>query len=93
MCVSLILLAEGTALNIAADKGGESGPPELGSDQLACFQEAGVAGGCMVMTAFEDGMTKRVVGRDIDTAFVSEDAGLDLPVSKSTWLRCRERDR
>ena len=37
MCVSLVLLAKGTALDIAADKGGESGPPEFGSNQLARF--------------------------------------------------------
>ena len=35
--VNLILLAVGTALNIVADEGGESGPPEFGSDQLAGF--------------------------------------------------------
>ena len=32
MRVSLVLLAEGTALDIVADKGGEAGPPELGGD-------------------------------------------------------------
>ena len=37
MCVNLVLLAKGTALDIAADKGGESRPPEFGGDQLACF--------------------------------------------------------
>ena len=30
--VNLILLAAGTALNIVADEGGESGPPKFGSD-------------------------------------------------------------
>ena len=32
MGISLVLLAEGTALDIAADKRGEAGPPELGGD-------------------------------------------------------------
>ena len=83
MHVSLVLLAEGTALNIAANEGGKSGPPEFSGDQLACFQEAGVAGRFMVMAAFEDGAAKRVIGGDIDMALVSEDACLDLPISKS----------
>ena len=30
--VNLVLLAEGTALDVAADKGGESRPPEFSSD-------------------------------------------------------------
>ena len=37
----------------------------------------------MIMAAFEDGAAKGVVGGDIDVAFVSEDACLDLPISKS----------
>ena len=83
MRVNLVLLAKGTALNIAADEAGESRPPEFGGDQLACFQEAGVAGRVVIMAAFEDGAAKGVVGGDIDVAFVSEDACLDLPISKS----------
>ena len=82
MCVNLVLLAKGTALDVAADEGGESGPPEFGGDQLSCFQEAGMAGRFMIMAVFEDGAAKGVVGRDVDTAFVGKDAGLDLPVSE-----------
>ena len=80
MCVNLVLLAKGTALNIVVDEGGKSGPPEFGGNQLACFQEAGVAGGFMIVAAFENGTAEGVVGRDIDTAFVGKDAGFDLPV-------------
>ena len=83
MRVGFVLLAKGTALNIAADKGGESGPPEFSGDQLACFQEARVAGRFVIMAAFEDGVAKGVVGGDIDAALVSEDARLDLPISES----------
>ena len=32
VCINFVLLAKGTALNIAADEGGESGPPEFGGD-------------------------------------------------------------
>ena len=70
----------GTALNVAVDKGGESGPPELGGDQLPCFQEAGMPGGVMIMAAFEDSAAKRVVCGNVDTAFIGENAGFDLPV-------------
>ena len=80
MRVNLVLLAMGTALNIVADEGGEPGPPEFSSDQLACFQEARVAGRFMIMAALEDGAAKGVVCRDVDTAFVGKDAGVDLPV-------------
>ena len=83
MHVNLVLLAQGTALNIAADEGRKSRPPELGGDQLVRFQEARVASRFMIMAACEDGAAKGVVRRDIDTALVSKDARLDLPVSKS----------
>ena len=36
----------------------------------------------MVMAAFENGMVEGVVSRDIDAAFVGEDACFDLPVSE-----------
>ena len=37
----------------------------------------------MVMAAFENGMVERVISRDIDMAFVGEDACLDLPVGEA----------
>ena len=52
MCVDFVLLAEGTALDIAADEGGKARPPEFGGDQLSRFQEAGVSGGLMIVTSF-----------------------------------------
>ena len=36
----------------------------------------------MVVAPLEDGAAKRVVRGDIDMAFISEDAGFDLPVSQ-----------
>ena len=82
MRVNLVLLAKGTALHIAADKGGKAGPPEFSSDQLASFQEAGMTGGFMIMAAFKDGAAEGVICRDVDAAPVSEDAGFDLPVGE-----------
>ena len=37
----------------------------------------------MVMAALEDGTAEGIVGRDINTTFVSKDAGFDLPVSQA----------
>ena len=82
MRVNLVLLAKGTALNIAADEGGESGPPEFGGNQLACFQEARVASRFMIMAVLENGVAKGVVCQDVDTALVGKDAGFDLPVNE-----------
>ena len=83
MCISLVLLAEGTAFDIAADEGGETGSPELGGDQLTCFQEAWVAGRFMIMAALENSAAKGVVCGDIDAALVGEDACFDLPIGES----------
>ena len=37
----------------------------------------------MVMAPFKDDAVERIICRDIDTAFVREDAGFDLPVSEA----------
>ena len=37
----------------------------------------------MVVAPFKDGLAERIIGRDIDTTFVSQDASFDLPVGKS----------
>ena len=83
MCVDLVLLAKGTALDVAADEGSESGPPEFSGDQLASFQEARMSGRFVIMAACEDGAAEGVVRGDVDTTFVSEDTCLDLPVSEA----------
>ena len=83
VCISFILLAKGTALHVSADKGGEPGPPKFGGDKLAGFQEAGVAGGLVVMAAGKNGSSEGIVRRDVDAAFVGEDARFDLPVSEA----------
>ena len=80
MRVNLVLLAKGTAFDIAADKGGEAWPPEFSGDQLASLQEARMTGGFMIMAALEDGAAEGVVSGDVDMAFIGEDAGFDLPV-------------
>ena len=90
MHVGFVLLAFSTAFNVSADKGGEAGPPELGSNKLAGFEEARVAGGCMIMAPFKDGTVKGVIGGDVNTALVGQDASFHLPVSEARAKR--ERD-
>ena len=82
MRVNFILLAGGTALNISANEGSESRPPELSGDQLMGFKETGMAGGLMVVASFEDGAAEGIVSGDVDTALIGEDTSLGLPVSE-----------
>ena len=82
MCVNFILLAKGTTLHVSADEGGESRPPKFSGDQLACFQETGVAGRLVIMAACKNGVAEGVICGDVDTAFVGKDARFDLPVSE-----------
>ena len=90
MSIGFVLLASSTALDISADKGGEAGPPELGSNKLAGFEEARVAGGCMIMAPFKDGMAKGVIGGDVNMALVGQNASFHLPVGEARAKR--ERD-
>ena len=50
---------------------------------MAGFQEAGMAGGFMIMAALEDGAAEGIICRDVDATLISKDAGFDLPVSES----------
>ena len=78
--VNFVLLAKGTAIDIAADVGGESRPPEFGGDQLSSFQETGMPGRLMIMAPLKDGTAKGIVRGNVDTAFIGKDAGFHLPV-------------
>ena len=82
MCVNLVLLAKGTAFHVTADEGSKAGPPEFSGNQLPGFQEAGVSGGFVVVASCKDGAVEGVVGGDIDTALIGEDASFNLPVGQ-----------
>ena len=47
--IGLVLLAGGTALNIFADVGGETGPPELSCNKLSGFEITRMASTVVVM--------------------------------------------
>ena len=56
MSVGFVLLAFSAAFDILPDKGSEAWPPELCGNQLAGFQEAGVAGRFVIMATFKYGV-------------------------------------
>ena len=83
MHVNLVLLACSTAFDIAADKGGKTGPPEFGSNELAGFEEARMTGSFMIVAMPKDGKAKGVIIGDINMALVGQNAGFHLPVGKA----------
>ena len=62
MRVNLVLLASSTALDIAADKGGQARPPEFGCNELTGFKEAGMTSRFMIMAPFEDSTVEGSAG-------------------------------
>ena len=80
VCVRLVLLACGTALNVLAYELRKTQPPELSSDELAGFEVARVTSSLVVMTVGKDGAMERVVQGDIDTSLVGEDVVVKPPI-------------
>ena len=68
--IGFVLLAFSTDLDIAVDKEGQARPPEFGGDELAGLEEAGMAGGFMIMAPLKNGTTKGVISGDINMALV-----------------------
>ena len=83
MCVRFVLLTSCTASNRGMNIGSEAWPPELGGDQLASFEKAGVASSGVVVTAAENVAAEIISGRDKDMAFIGEDAISILPVREA----------
>ena len=83
MCVGFVLLAFSTALDVAADKGDKTRPPELSSNQLAGFKETGVTSRFVIVASFKNGTVEGVIGGNVDVTFVGEDSSFDLPVSET----------
>ena len=81
--IGLVLLAGSTTFDIFTDVGGEAWPPELCCDELSGFQVAGVPGAFVVMATLENSVAEGIIGRDIYTALVGQDARFDLPVGEA----------
>ena len=88
-----MLLARCAAADIAANIRGEAGPPKLGGDQLASFENAQMARRRMIMVACDDGAAQVSIGRDIDASLVSQDTSVIVPIGKAGAKIGRDRTR
>ena len=93
MGVNFVLLARCAAADIAANVRGEAGPPKLGGDQLASFENARMARCGMIMVACDDGAAQVSIGGDIDAALVSQDSSVVVPIGKAGAEIGRDRTR
>ena len=80
VCVGLVLLAHGTALNVLSHELCETQPSELCSDELANIEVTRVASSLMIVALSKDRVAEEVVWRNIDTAFICEDVVVKLPI-------------
>ena len=76
------MLAYSTAFNILPYKLHKTRPPELGSDKLVGLEITGVASSLVIMAVGEDGAMEGFLQGNVDTAFVSEDVVIILPVGE-----------
>ena len=82
MCVGLVLLAHGAALNVFAHKLHKTGPPKLRGDELMSFEVTWVTSSFVVVAAGEDGATEGILWGNIDMALVGEDVVVEFPIEK-----------
>ena len=80
VCVRLVLLAHGAALDVFLHELCEAWPPEFGGDELAGFEITRVTSGLMVMTVGKDGATEGILQGYIDMTFVGQDMVIILPI-------------
>ena len=83
MCVHLVLLTGRAASNEGMNIRSEGRPPELGGNQLASLEEAGVASSGVVVTAAENITAEIASGGNIDVALIGEDTIRVLPVRET----------
>ena len=83
MCVDLVLLARGTTTDIALNIRGEAWPPILRGNKLASFENTRVTCCGVVMMASNNRMAKIGIGWDINTALVSQNASIIVPVREA----------
>ena len=70
ICVSFVLLAYGTALNIFRHILYKTWPPELRGNKLVSLKVSGVSSSLMIMTVGEDGAPEGVCQGKIDISLV-----------------------
>ena len=93
MGVNFVLLARRTAADITANVRGEAGPPKLGGNQLASFENARMACHGMIMVPCHNGVAQVSIGGDIDAVLVSQNASVVVPVRKAGAESSRDSTR
>ena len=83
MSVQLALLAHGAAFNIFVHEICETWPPRFKGDELVSFEITGVSGSLMVVATGKDGAMEEVLQGNVDTAFVSQNMVIVLPVRET----------
>ena len=58
-------------------------PPELSSNQLVCFQEAGMAGGWVIIVMGNNGAAEVQVVGNVKMALVHKDASIVMPIRET----------
>jgi hypothetical protein len=82
MGICFALLAEGTTFDVFAHELRKTRPLISGSDELAGFKIAWVAGRGVIMRTSNDVVVKGTRVRDVDMVLVSEEATINLPIGK-----------
>ena len=83
MGIDLVLLARGTAVDKTVNIRGEARPPKLRGNKLASFENSRMTSSGMVMVTSNDRVAQVSISRDIDTALVSQDASIIVPVGEA----------
>ena len=80
MYIGLVLLAHSAVFDILLDKLCKARPLELGGNELASLEVAGVTSGLIAMASNEDGAMEGVVQGNVDTPFICENMVVIFPV-------------
>ena len=83
MGIDLVLLARGTAVDKTVNIRGEARPPKLRGNKLVSFENSRMTSSEMVMVTSNDRVVQVSISRDIDTALVSQDASIIVPVGEA----------
>ena len=82
VCVYFALLTCGTTPDVLVNKGCKARPPELRCNQLAGFEDTRVICRGVIMMAGDDRTVEVSVSGNIDTALISQDASVIMPIGE-----------
>ena len=81
--IHLVLLAQGTTVDVFPYELCEAWLPEFSSNELTGLKITGVSGSLVVMAVGEDGVIERILQRNIDMTFVGQNMVIKLPVRET----------